>query len=84
MNEICLGDLVVACADNGTWTQLWLMTDYHRHGSLFDYLQRHTVDARGLHRLALSVVNGLAHLHMEIVGTQGQRRHSGSEAAVSL
>ncbi|KAF0313022.1 TGF-beta receptor type-1 [Amphibalanus amphitrite] len=58
--------------NNGTWTQLWLIMDYHRHGSLFDYLQRTTVDVRGMYRLALSIVTGLAHLHMEIVGTQGK------------
>ncbi|KAF0291739.1 TGF-beta receptor type-1 [Amphibalanus amphitrite] len=60
--------------NNGTWTQLWLIMDYHRHGSLFDYLQRTTVDVRGMYRLALSIVTGLAHLHMEIVGTQGERK----------
>ena len=27
--------------DNGTWTQLWLVTDYHENGSLFDYRQWH-------------------------------------------
>ena len=47
--------------------------DYHRHGSLFDYLQRSTVDVRGMYRLAVSIVTGLAHLHMEILGTQGER-----------
>ena len=58
-------------SDNGTWTQLWLITDYHEHGSLFDYLIRNTVDVSGMVRMALSIATGLAHLHMEIVGTQG-------------
>ncbi|TKS88079.1 Activin receptor type-1C [Collichthys lucidus] len=31
--------------DNGTWTQLWLVSDYHEHGSLFDYLNRYTLSA---------------------------------------
>lgn len=57
--------------DNGTWTQLWLITDYHENGSLFDYLNRSTVDVPGMIRMALSISTGLAHLHMEIVGTQG-------------
>lgn len=58
-------------ADNGTWTQLWLVSDYHEHGSLFDYLNRYTVTIEGMIKLALSAASGLAHLHMEIVGTQG-------------
>lgn len=58
--------------DNGTWTQLWLITDYHEKGSLFDYLNRSTVDTNGMIRMALSIATGLAHLHMEIVGTQGK------------
>lgn len=57
--------------DNGTWTQLWLITDYHENGSLFDFLNRSTVDTNGMIRIALSIATGLAHLHMEIVGTQG-------------
>uniref|UniRef100_A0A8C4NEM9 receptor protein serine/threonine kinase n=1 Tax=Eptatretus burgeri TaxID=7764 RepID=A0A8C4NEM9_EPTBU len=59
-------------ADNGTWTQLWLVSDYHEHGSLFDYLNRYTVPTEGVVKLALSITSGLAHLHMEIVGTQGK------------
>uniref|UniRef100_A0A8C5IYL0 receptor protein serine/threonine kinase n=1 Tax=Junco hyemalis TaxID=40217 RepID=A0A8C5IYL0_JUNHY len=60
------------CLDNGTWTQLWLVSEYHEQGSLFDYLNRGTVTVEGMVRLALSVASGLAHLHMEIVGTQGK------------
>ena len=51
-----LGFIVTDDKDNGTWTQLWLMSDYHEHGLLFDF--------------ALSMAVSLAHLHMEIVGTQ--------------
>lgn len=62
-------------SDNGTWTQLWLVSDYHEHGSLFDYLNRYTVTVEGMIKLALSTASGLAHLHMEIVGTQGNLPH---------
>lgn len=58
--------------DNGTWTQLWLVSDYHEHGSLFDYLNRYSVTIEGMIKLALSAASGLAHLHMEILGTQGE------------
>lgn len=60
--------------DNGTWTQLWLVSDYHEHGSLFDYLNRYSVTAEGMIKLALSAASGLAHLHMEILGTQGRKK----------
>ena len=59
--------------DNGTWTQLWLVTEYHEHGSLFDYLNHTAVDIAGMLKLALSIANGLAHLQMEIVSTQGNK-----------
>ncbi|ALC40485.1 babo [Drosophila busckii] len=57
---------------NGTWTQLWLVTDYHENGSLFDYLTTHTVDTNTMLNMALSIATGLAHLHMDIVGTRGK------------
>ncbi|XP_060677134.1 activin receptor type-1B-like isoform X1 [Hemiscyllium ocellatum] len=71
-HENILGFIAADNKDNGTWTQLWLVSDYHEHGSLFDYLNRYTVTVEGLIKLALSAVSGLAHLHMEIVGTQGK------------
>lgn len=47
------------------------MTDFHENGSLFDYLTAHTVDLDILVLMALSIATGLAHLHMDIVGTRG-------------
>ncbi|XP_030891811.1 TGF-beta receptor type-1-like, partial [Leptonychotes weddellii] len=70
-HENILGFIAADNKDNGTWTQLWLVSDYHEHGSLFDYLNRYTVTVEGMIKLALSTASGLAHLHMEIVGTQG-------------
>uniref|UniRef100_A0A8C8T517 receptor protein serine/threonine kinase n=1 Tax=Peromyscus maniculatus bairdii TaxID=230844 RepID=A0A8C8T517_PERMB len=58
--------------NNGTWTQLWLVSEYHEQGSLYDYLNRNIVTVAGMIKLALSIASGLAHLHMEIVGTQGK------------
>lgn len=63
--------LSLSCSDNGTWTQLWLVSDYHEHGSLFDYLNHYAVTTEVMIKLALSAASGLAHLHMEILGTQG-------------
>lgn len=53
-------------------TQLWLITHYHEMGSLYDYLQLSTLDAPSCLRMALSIASGLAHLHVEIFGTQGK------------
>ncbi|KAI7688316.1 TGF-beta receptor type-1 [Sarcoptes scabiei] len=71
-NDNILGFIAADNKDNGTWTQLWLVTDYHERGSLFDYLSKNTVDIGGMLKMASSIANGLAHLHMEILGTQGK------------
>jgi len=52
-------------------TQLWLVTRYHQHGSLYDHLHQHTITSTNeLLRLLESAAAGLAHLHTEIIGTQ--------------
>ncbi|CAH1249913.1 TGFBR1 [Branchiostoma lanceolatum] len=71
-HENILGFIAADNKDNGTWTQLWLVSDYHEFGSLFDFLNQRAVSAHGMIKLALSTANGLAHLHMEILGTQGK------------
>lgn len=71
-HENILGFIAADNKDNGTWTQLWLVSDYHEYGSLFDYLNRYSVTTEGMIKLALSAASGLAHLHMEILGTQGK------------
>ncbi|MBN3306231.1 ACV1C protein, partial [Amia calva] len=71
-HENILGFIAADNKDNGTWTQLWLVSEYHEYGSLFDYLNRYTLSVEGMILLALSIASGLAHLHMEIIGTQGK------------
>ncbi|XP_028446254.1 activin receptor type-1C [Perca flavescens] len=71
-HENILGFIAADNKDNGSWTQLWLVSEYHEHGSLYDYLNRYTVSLEGMIVLALSIASGLAHLHMEIIGTQGK------------
>lgn len=53
-------------------TQLWLITHFHEHGSLYDFLQRQPLEPQLALRLAVSAACGLAHLHVEIFGTQGK------------
>ncbi|KAH9498580.1 Activin receptor type-1B [Bulinus truncatus] len=71
-HENILGFIAADNKDNGTWTQLWLITDYHENGSLFDFLNRQTVSPAGMVRLAHTAACGMAHLHMEILGAQGK------------
>ncbi|XP_052591995.1 TGF-beta receptor type-1-like, partial [Peromyscus californicus insignis] len=71
-HENILGFVVADNKDNGTWTQLWLVSDYLEHGPLFDYSNRYSVTVEGMTKLSLSMADNLAHLHMEIVGTQGK------------
>ncbi|CAH2015847.1 unnamed protein product [Acanthoscelides obtectus] len=47
-----LGFIAADNKDNGTWTQLWLITDYHEYGSLFDFLGRNTLDTNGMIHMA--------------------------------
>lgn len=51
-------------------TDFWLITEYHAHGSLCDYLKAHTVTWPELCRIAESMARGLQHLHEEIPGTK--------------
>jgi len=71
-HDSILGFIAADNKDNGTWTQLWLVTDYHENGSLFDFLSRHTVDSGTMCRMAYSIANGVCHLHYEIEGFQGK------------
>ena len=57
----------VACdvfSNNGV-TELWLITQYYPHGSLFDYLNRYSVSPKIMMRMVISICKGLAHLHTE-------------------
>ncbi|XP_043087664.1 bone morphogenetic protein receptor, type IBb [Puntigrus tetrazona] len=71
-HENILGFIAADIKGTGSWTQLYLITDYHENGSLYDYLKSTTLDTKALLRLAYSAVSGLCHLHTEIFGTQGK------------
>ena len=58
--------------DTGACTQLWLVSEFHPLGSLFGFLHENTVSLEELFLMAISIVNGLAHLHTEVIGTQGK------------
>ncbi|UXI14304.1 Serine/threonine-protein kinase receptor R3 [Sarcoptes scabiei] len=61
---------IVSC--NGC-TQLWLVTEFHELGSLYDYLNRTPIKTiEQMLSLMKSIIFGLSHLHIEVNGTQGK------------
>ena len=54
-------------------TELWLITQYHPLGSLFEYLHHHTLNVDTMLNFVYSMASGLNHLHTEIRGTAGKR-----------
>ncbi|TSS97507.1 Activin receptor type-1 [Bagarius yarrelli] len=71
-HENILGFMASDMTSRNSSTQLWLITHYHEHGSLYDYLQHIAVSAPDALNFAASVANGLVHLHTEILGTEGK------------
>uniref|UniRef100_A0A8C1MSN1 Activin receptor type-1 n=1 Tax=Cyprinus carpio TaxID=7962 RepID=A0A8C1MSN1_CYPCA len=71
-HENILGFIASDMTSRNSSTQLWLITHFHEMGSLYDYLQLSMLDASACLRMALSIASGLAHLHVEIFGTQGK------------
>lgn len=67
-----LGFIAADIKGTGSWTQMLLITEYHEHGSLYDYLQNRVLDPNSLLLMASSIAGGLTHLHTEIFGTQGK------------
>ncbi|XP_068114715.1 bone morphogenetic protein receptor type-1A isoform X4 [Hyperolius riggenbachi] len=71
-HENILGFVAADIKGTGSWTQMYLITEYHENGSLYDFLKCATLDTRSLLKLAYSAACGLCHLHTEIYGTQGK------------
>lgn len=64
---------MVSLTDNGTLTQLLLVTEYHEKGSLYDHLnQVQNLDIPTMIVICHTIACGLSHLHMEIFGKQGE------------
>ncbi|XP_013382712.1 activin receptor type-1 [Lingula anatina] len=71
-HENILGFLAADMTSRNSCTQLWLITHYHEVGSLYDHLNRTTLDHAAMLKLAHSAAAGLVHLHTEIFGTKGK------------
>ena len=51
---------------------MWLITDYHERGSIYDYLSENTVSPVEAVKMLYTAVCGLEHMNKEIVGTSGK------------
>ena len=71
-HENILGFFASDMVSNNGVTELWLITQFHPNGSLYDYLNQYGVPPSVLVRMLISVCNGLSHLHTEIHGTMAK------------
>lgn len=69
-HDSVLGFIAIDNIDIGLETQLWLITDYHAHGSLQNFLTKASVGQLTMARMLASIASGLAHLHSEITGVK--------------
>ena len=58
--------------DGGMSMELWLITEFCDNGSLYDVLINNTLDQKTMLKLCYTSASGLAHLHSEIIGTEGK------------
>ncbi|CAF1644214.1 unnamed protein product [Adineta ricciae] len=71
-HENILGYIAADNMDASTYTQLWLVTEYHENGSVYDYLMNHTISIPILLKMMSSIASGLCHLHLPIDSTNGK------------
>lgn len=58
--------------DIGVQVELWLITEYCKFGSLYDYLNQYSLEPGRMLHLAYSAACGLDHLHTEIRGHEAK------------
>jgi TGF-beta receptor type-1 len=71
-DENILGFIAADNVDRGIYTELWIITEFHENGALYDYLNNKTVTPEQMIIMALSMTKGLAHLHRPIIGCKGK------------
>lgn len=71
-HENILGFIAADILGTGGETKMLLITDYHPHGSLYDYLSMRILDEEGMLKLMHTACAGLCHLHTEIFGRMGK------------
>ncbi|XP_065183302.1 bone morphogenetic protein receptor type-1B-like isoform X2 [Sycon ciliatum] len=68
-----LGFIAADLCDRDGVTQMLILTEYHRRGSLHSYLENEELTMDSFLRLAGSVANGLLHLHSIVHGSTGTK-----------
>ncbi|CAH1710576.1 bone morphogenetic protein receptor type-1B-like [Aphis gossypii] len=71
-HENILGFIAADLKVSAGGAQMMLITEYHKRGSLHDFLKENTIDTAQLVVMARSIASGLAHLHEPINGTHGK------------
>lgn len=71
-HENILGFIAADLKVSGPGAQMMLITEYHKRGSLHEFLKENTIDTTQLVVMARSIASGLAHLHEPINGTHGK------------
>lgn len=71
-HENILGYIAADIRGTGGVTQMLLITDYHEHGSLHDYLSIKILHFDEMLRLMHTACSGLCHLHTEVLGKMGK------------
>ncbi len=71
-HENILGFFASDMVSNNGVTELWLITEYHAHGSLYDYLHVKAISQETMLKMSMSICSGLSHLHTELFGTQSK------------
>merc|ERR1711962_1487353 len=55
----------------GLQAEFWLVTSFHEHGSLCDFLKNNIINLNDLVKICLTMAKGLAHLHGELAPCKG-------------
>ncbi|CAG0879190.1 unnamed protein product [Cyprideis torosa] len=71
-HENILGYIGSDVTSNNSFTQLWVVMDYHPLGSLYDFLNMRTLSEQQFLVMAHSAANGIVHLHTEIFGSNAK------------
>jgi hypothetical protein len=53
-HENILGFIAADNIDRGTYTELWLISEYHQNGSLYDYLNFNVISSKEMMKMAVS------------------------------
>ena len=65
--------VLISIPDCSSHLELWMISDYHPHGSLFDYLTVNVLSPAQVVQFARTTASGLAFLHSELRTNETQK-----------